>query len=649
MKPTITRKDFMNGVALAAGGALLRPLDLLADSAGPDPTAREYLLAQGIDQSDPRYYPPGLAGMRGSHPGSFEVAHALGDGKRWDTAAASDTGETYNLVVVGGGISGLAAAYFFRKTHGPGAKILVLDNHDDFGGHAKRNEFRSGSLLGYGGTQEIEGWPNWSPQAKSLLHELGIEPERFEQNYYQHDFRRSHGLKHAVFFDREAFGSDAMVNDVGLPTWAAFAHRTPLQPRAQADLVRFQTQRIDYLPGLAPEDKKARLLKISFAAFLKDYVKADDQVIAYFRNFVTGYAGIQIDAIPAWLALQSGPFLETYWEGQQGPTRAALEGMGLGSADDLPREKPGFGCYHFPDGNASIARMIVRSLIPTSAPGSTMGDIVTAHMDYSRLDSNESNVRIRLNSTAVDVQHVGEPTHAKEIQVTYVRDGKADKVRGGACVLACYNMIIPRLCPQLPQPQKTALAMGEKTPLVYANAQLRRWTSLQKLGVAMMYCPGSYFSEVYMDFPVSMGTYHYTRSPDDPVVLHMVRVPCSPGLPARQQRRMGRMELYTTPFETFERNIREQLTRMLGPGGFDPQGDLEAITVNRWPHGYADFFADMDDPDWPQDQRPNVVGRQPFGRISIANSDAAASAQTQAAIDEAYRAVQEITKAHAGA
>ena len=245
----------------------------------------------------------------------------------------------------------------------------------------------------------------------------------------------------------------------------------------------------------------------------------------------------------------------------------------------------------------------------------------------------------------MDVQHIGDPTRAKEIQVTYVRDGKAYKVRGAACVLACYNTIIPKLCPQLPQPQKTALAMGVKTPLVYVNAQLRRWTSLQKLGVAMVYCPGSYFSEVYMDFPVSMGTYHYTRSPDDPVVLHMVRVPCSPGQPARQQRRMGHIELYTTSFDTFEKNIREQLTRMLSPGGFDPQRDLEAITVNRWPHGYADFFADMDDPDWPQDQRPNIVGRQPFGRISIANSDAAASAQTQAAIDEAYRAVQEVIKA----
>jgi spermidine dehydrogenase len=646
MKTPMTRKDFLNGIAFAAGSTLLKPFDLFAQESGPDPSAREYFLSKGITQSDPGYYPPALTGMRGSHPGSFETAHALRDGKRWKTAGASDTGEHYDLVVVGGGISGLAAAYFYRQAHGAGVKILVLDNHDDFGGHAKRNEFRSGGLIGYGGTQEIEGWPNWSPQAKGLLHDLGIDPERFEKVYYDHEFRKQHGLKHAVFFDKETFGADALVNDVGLPTWEQFAARTPLAPRARADLVRFQTQEVDYLPGLTPEEKSKRLLKMSFQRFLQEHVKVDQQVIEFFRTFVSGGFGVQIDAIPALLALTSGQFLNTYWDGQQGPTGAALTGMGLSGAafPGAPQGQERFVYYHFPDGNASIARMLVRSLIPGSAPGSTMEDIVTANIDYSRLDQPASNIRVRLNSTAVQVQHLGLPTHAREVQVTYVRDGKPCAVRGATCILACYNMIIPYLCPQLPQKQKEALALGAKVPLVYANAQLRQWTSLQKAGAAMMYCPNSYFSEVYMDFPVSMGGYHYTRSPDQPVVLHMVRVPCQPGIPARQQRRAGRVQLYTTPFETFEQQIREQLGRMLGPSGFDPDRDIEAITVNRWPHGYADFFRDIDDPDWPPDQRPNVVGRQPFGRISIANSDAAASAQTQAAIDEAYRAVQEVSR-----
>jgi spermidine dehydrogenase len=651
MSSKITRKDFLNGVALTAASAALRPLEALAQDSGPDPTALEYFLSRGIKQSDPRYYPPALTGMRGSHPGSFEAAHALRDGKRWDSAPALDTGETYDLVVVGGGISGLSAAYFFRKAHGPGARILVLDNHDDFGGHAKRNEFRSGSLLGYGGTQEIEGWPRWSAQAKELLRDLRIEPERFEKTYYEHDFRKSNGLKHAVFFDRETFGTDAIVTDVGLPDWKAFAARTPLSGRAQADLVRFQTQETDYLPGVPRKEKAQRLMKMSFQTFLIDHVKVEGQVIDFFRTFVTGGFGIQIDAIPALLALNSSRFLDVYWDGQQGPTRAAARGMGLdgvsmfGPGEGPPQEER-FVYYHFPDGNASIARMLVRSLIPASAPGSTMEDIVTAKMDYTRLDRADSNVRIRLNSTAVHVQHLDDATRAREVQVTYMSDGKVYKVKGAGCILACYNMMVPYLCPDLPQKQKEALALGAKVPLVYANAQLRNWHSLKKLGLAMVYCPGSYFSEVYMDFPISMGAYHYTRTPDEPVVLHMVRVPCKPGLPARQQRRMGRMELYTTPFEVFERNIREQLNRMLGPGGFDPGRDLEAITVNRWPHGYADFFGDLEDPQWAPDQRPNVVGRQRFGRIAIANSDAAASAQTQAAIDEAYRAVQELAQKH---
>jgi spermidine dehydrogenase len=648
MKPKITRKDFLNGAAFTVASALLRPLHgFAAPVSGPDPTAREYYFAKGIRQNDPRYYPPGLTGMRGSHPGSFETAHALRDGKRWDATNVSDTGEHYDLIVVGGGISGLSAAHFFRQLHGSAAKILVLDNHDDFGGHAKRNEFRSGSVIGYGGTQDIEGWPDWSPQAKGLLSDLHIDPERFEKVYYEHDFRKSHGLKHAVFFDKETFGSDAMVSDVGLPSWAAFAARTPLSARAREDLVRFQTQEVDYLPGIAREDKAQRLMKVSFETFLKDHVKVDPQVVDFFRTFATGLAGAQIDAIPTLLALTSSDPLTAYWDGQQGPTHAALAGMGLSGLpeiDGVPQGQKRFAYYHFPDGNASIARMLVRSLIPGSAPGNTMEDIVKAKMDYTRLDQSGSNTRIRLNSTVVQVQHLGDPSRAREVQVTYVLDGKAYKTRASACVLACYNMIIPHLCPELPQKQKEALGMGVKAPLVYANAQLRNWQALQNLGVAMVYCAGSYFSEVYMDFPVSMGAYHYTQKPDQPVVLHMVRVPCKAGLPPRQQRRLGQMELYTTPFETFEHHIRDQLRRMLGAGGFDPNRDIEAITVNRWPHGYADFFQDIDDPDWPQDQRPNVIGRQCFGRISIANSDAAASAQTQAAIDEAYRAVQEVTQ-----
>ena len=129
-------------------------------------------------RESPNYYPPALTGMRGSHPGSFDAAHSLRDGTFWDTAGKpEDTGETYDLIVVGGGISGLAAAHFYRKTAGEKARILILDNHDDFGGHAKRNEFRIGNAfrLGFGGTFSIESPAPYSAVAKGVIEELGID------------------------------------------------------------------------------------------------------------------------------------------------------------------------------------------------------------------------------------------------------------------------------------------------------------------------------------------------------------------------------------------------------------------------------------------------------------------------------------------
>jgi spermidine dehydrogenase len=205
-------------------------------------------------------------------------------------------------------------------------------------------------------------------------------------------------------------------------------------------------------------------------------------------------------------------------------------------------------------------------------------------------------------------------------------------------------MVIPYLCPEMPQKQKDALAYGVKVPLVYTNVLIRNRQAFEKLGISGAICPGSYFDSVTLDFPVSMGDYHFPSQPDEACLLHVHRVPCKPGLPVREQQVAGRMELYGTSFEVFERNIRDQLGRMLGGGGFDPARDIQAITVNRWPHGYAYEYNSLYDPDWPEDQQPHVIGRQRFGRISIANADAAAFAYTNAAIDQAYRAVQEVSR-----
>jgi spermidine dehydrogenase len=626
MKGRITRRDFLNGFGVAVGGSLALAGGLWAEAFG--------LPGAPVDpQEEPSYYPPAKTGLRGSHDGSWEVAHSLRDGKRWDRAAPD--AESYDLIVVGGGISGLAAAYFYRQQAGAKARVLILENHDDFGGHAKRNEFQAGGrlLIGYGGTQSIAGPKLYSTEAKGLFAALGIEVKRFEK-YFDRKFFSSRGLSPGVFFDKETFGTDRTVSGVGKPSWPEFLAKTPLPEAAQKDITRMYTLKVDYLPGKNPTEKKAYLARTSYKDFLLQDVKVDPGVIPYFQSTTYGLYGVGIEAVPA------GDLAGLAYPGFQGMDLSGPRGPGIGLEVTRQDDEPYI--YHFPDGNASVARLLVRALIPAVAPGGTMEDIVLAQVDYSKLDDGSLPVRIRLNSTVVQVQNSGDAASAGEVTVTYVRGGQARSVRGAACVLACWNTVIPYLCPELRVQQKEALAYGVKVPLVYTNVQIGNRSAFEKLKLSGATCPGSYFSSVELDFPVSMGGYRYPGGAEDPCVIHLQHVPCSPGLSAREQQRVGRTTLFTTTFETFERRIREQLGRMLGPGGFDPARDIHGITVNRWPHGYAYEYNSLFDPEWPSGQAPHEIGRQAFGSIHIANSDAGAFAYTNEAIDQAWRAVKEI-------
>ncbi|HZC65085.1 MAG TPA: NAD(P)-binding protein, partial [Candidatus Dormibacteraeota bacterium] len=598
-----------------------------------DLTAKQY-----ASQNSPGYYPPAKTGMRGSHDGSWEVAHAMRDGKKWPTAIADP--EYYDLVIVGAGISGLSAAYFYRQHAGDKTRILILDNHDDFGGHAKRNEFQSGGrlVLGYGGTQSIASPNLYSKEAKGLFANLGIAPERFA-TYNDRNFFSSRGLSRGIFFDKETFGEDRLLANPGKPSWAEFLAKTPLSKEVQADIAHLHSAKTDYLPTMSIEQKKIYLAKTSYKDFLLKDAKVHPGVIPFFQQTTYGLYGVGIDAVPAGdLAKLGGHpgFDGMDLSGPYGP------GMGL----EITRQDGEPYIYHFPDGNASIARMLVRMLIPGVAPGNSMEDIVLAKMDYAKLDEAGSSVRIRLNSTVVHAHNDGAPSttanRGKEVEVTYVQDGQAHSVRAAKCILACWNMVIPYMCPEMSQKQRDALAYGVKVPLVYTNVLLRNREAFEKLKISGVECPGSFFGGVTLDFPVSMGGYQFAQNADEPCVVHMQYVPCAPGLPARDQQRAGRGLLYSTTFETFERNIRQQLSRMLGAGGFDAARDIQAITVNRWPHGYAYEYNSLYDPVWPAGKSPCEIGRAALGNIHIANSDAGAFAYTNEAIDQAWRAVQEI-------
>jgi spermidine dehydrogenase len=514
--------------------------------------------------------------------------------------------------------------------------VLILDNHDDFGGHAKRNEFRAGGrlLIGYGGTQSIASPSLYSADAQELFRELGIETKKFEQ-YFDQDFYASRGMSRGVFFDKETFGADRLAAGFGQMPWTEFLDGTPLSPAARKDIARIFMEKVDYLPALNPAQKKAYLAKTSYQQFLLKDAKVSPDVLPFFQASTYGLYGVGIDAVPA------GDLAGLrFYPGFAGMDLSGPLGPGIGL--EVTRQDVEPYIYHFPDGNASIARMLVRALIPSSAPGHTMEDIVLARMDYAKLDDGESPVRIRLNSTVVHVANQGDAASSKGAAITYVRGGEAHLVRGKSCIMACWNMVIPYICPELPAKQKEALAYAIKVPLVYATVQLRNRAAFEKLTIHSVDCPGSYFSEVALDFPVSMGGYAFPKSAQDPCLVHMQHVPCEPGHSAREQQRIGRGKLLATSFEKFERNIREQLNRMLAGGGFDAARDIEAMTVNRWPHGYAYEYNSLFDPIWAPGAAPHEIGRKAFGRLHVANSDAGAFAYTNEAIDQGYRAVQEI-------
>src|SRR5215467_11935901 len=303
MGARITRRDFLNGVALTASASMIPP-EMWA-AAAPD---LELQNASG-------YYPPAKTGLRGSHPGSFETMHKVRDGAFWDDASKPvDTGESYDLVIVGGGISGLAAAHYFRKAAGEKARILILDNHDDFGGHAKRNEFRSGSVfrLGFGGTYSIESPAPYSAVAKALVEELGIDVPSYHK-YVNKNLYRSFGLKPHIFFDKETFGADKLVvnparvggdesgiNAVGGEAEIqAFMKDAPLSDKAKQDFQRLFKDTKDYFPGLSSDEKKTRLARMSYAKYLTETVGVSDEIVKLFQSMPHPLFGVGIDAVPA--------------------------------------------------------------------------------------------------------------------------------------------------------------------------------------------------------------------------------------------------------------------------------------------------------------------------------------------------------------
>ncbi|MDE0002373.1 MAG: NAD(P)/FAD-dependent oxidoreductase [Rhodospirillaceae bacterium] len=626
----IPRRDILHGFgATAALAGLGRSSPLLAAD-------------QPVAPFDADYYPPALAGLRGNHRGSWEAAHDLALENRQDWGPVQEPEDPYDLVVVGGGISGLSTAYFYLQKR-PGSRVLILDNHDDFGGHARRNEFQldGQTLIGHAGSQAFADPSRWSRETHRLLAELGIEPERFP-DYYDSDFYARHGLTFGFFFDEASYGENRYVplstqwghGPVGFRDPQIAPHRAvesfPLAPEARAQLAALYAMEQVEVDRRAAGLSAERLNRMSYLEFARDYLGVDHpEALGVIIPMPEAIETVGFDAQPV-----------RYGSGYGLPVPAAV----------LQQRPVESFVRHFPDAIATVARQLVAQLFPSAVGSSAdlhsgsaaVDDLMTERIDYSQLDRPNRTLKLRLNSTAVNVIHDDVPERSRQVLVTYFTNGRAYRARSGQVVLACYNMMIPHLCPTLPQAQRRAMYRLIKSPLVYTNVVLGNWHAVKAQGFGGAYCPGCMHSMAFVDFPTSVGRYRQPDDSDRPIILHLEWAPTNPGMSKADQNEGGHLRITMTPFREIERSIREQLAGLLGPGGFDPANDIAAMTVNRHPHGYA----------WTPDPvrgwegegpEPHLVARQPFHRIAIANSDAGARFTFDTAIDQAYRAVGELS------
>ena len=579
------------------------------------------------DKLNPLYYPPSLTGLRGSHPGSHTHAHERAWTKKSEWGPTTKLKESYDLVVVGGGISGLSAAYFYQQKHGKDKKVLILDNHDDFGGHAKRNEHKidGKTLISYGGSQSIVEPKYGSKVVHALLKDIGVDIEKFI-SAYDRDFYKKNNLGSVTYFNKKTFGKDKVVRHpycnypnyieglmAGKLSNKDAAQEAPLSKKGKQQLFEVLNGGLHKID--VPKNELNNYIRShSYFDYLRNTLGVDDPgVLKMARHSALDWAVSGTDLMNIETAKSCGA---------------------LGFVPKAVYDEENPYIYHFPDGNASVARALVKKMIPAVAEGKNAEELVLSKFNYRELDRFSNDVRIRLNSTVVNVRHIGDPKNSSEVFVKYITDNKSHEIKAENVVMACYNMMIPHIVSDLPEEQASALRLQSKSPLQYSSVGLRNWRAMKEMEIGMAMSPGNMHQAVFMDFPVSMGGYEYTKTPKDPCVIQMISCPYGEtvGAPRLEQYREARYKMLSLQFKDYEEEIRSHLSGMLPKKLFDFNKDVESITVNRWAHGYT-----VSGPN-------NSIkkGRQPFGRITIANCDSAGSADVKDAINMASRAVNEL-------
>jgi spermidine dehydrogenase len=675
----ITRRDFLDGVAIGAAG-------LAAAAASPSLTGAEAALL-GSRPLAGDYYPPTATGITGEpddvigdvmridgkpdprHPHSTHGGPGIHPGR------VRDVDDDYDLVVVGAGASGLAAAKWYQDRFGADSKILLVDPLPDFGGHSHRNEFHiqdatNGAdvmLLRNGGTVNLDSIGNWNKPANGLLDIpgsygqpavdmlafCGVDPNNFPSTSGP-GIPSSYGLRQMLLFPKQDWGTEALVRAKGSQSWADFLATTPYSPEARAGIERIMTDTTTDWIALkhgpkTDQEKKAILARITYKRYLMDYVGVNEEATGYLQRTSHGLFGAGIQAVQAgdmW-ALENPGFDGLGLNGDIFP--------GIGRTAQQDMDPTGGPSRAWPDGNTSLLRLLVSKLIP-SAMGDvdgarpTQDTILVSRCDYSQLDQRRNSVRIRLNSTVVDVK----PGHGRKdsASVVYVNgSGSAERVRATHVVMACWNRVTARLVDGLPPHQVEALDYARKVPLVYCRVGLRNWQAFADAKISSVSPRGDslFWDSTSLSAGVRFGSSYgpTPNTPAQPATLTFSTVPDDPSASTQlESYERGREQLLGMSFGDFERAIVDVIDRSVNASGgdFDPERDIDSIIVNRWNYGYAYELTSTFDPTLfgPNAKQPHVIGRKPYRNVAIANSDSGAFAYTHSAINEAHRAVQEL-------
>lgn len=614
MKKTnkISRRHFLQGSAALTGGLMLSACTKeVYRPAQPETVAKVY-------------YPPALTGLRGNHEGSEVSAHSVAlQGKSY--SLPGNASEKYDLVVIGGGLSGLSAAYLYRQQQ-PDAKVLILDNHDDFGGHAKRNEFsyNNRTFITYGGSESLDSpKTTYSEEAHALLKSLGVDYTKFEQYFAQDLYKKDWQLKKGAFFTAGAFSKAAVVPgllEADSEEAGGIIAQFPLSEDGKQALVQLYTGQADYLKGMKKRQRLEFAETTSYYDFLKDTVKLPADALDYLKDLSSEYWGHPINALSVTDALADG------YPGVQH----------LGLPEEEEEEEPYI--YHFPDGNASVARLLVRKLIPGIAPGNTMEDIVLAKFDYQKLDLADNPVRIRLNSTALLAENNNEG-----VAVAYLKRGSENltQVQAKKCIFAGHSALAARIIPQMRNPQKEAELTCVKVPMLYAKMLVKNAQAFKKLGVYSLYAPCSPYCLVQLDDPVNIGGYEAPKSTDEPIIVHAVRIATDfEGATARDKYRSGRRKLYAQQYDALKAQLLDQMRELYKLAGENFDDVLVDLTLNRWAHGYSYEQTTLWDSDAVTEKTTEAM-REPIGNIFMAGSDVGWMPYLQGAVDEAHRAVKQ--------